>query len=1014
MTERIYKLQPNRTIQLRGFNDLGAAAALHSATETSFKVSGIFRDPADFCVLTLFDCDNFYEHPSLRYLPDTNFNGLTLEFDVHYTGLRNLDSPRYPIIDWPYLDVIRADGTTANIKLFDENGFVSGTWTPATAHFTLADNGLKQWDQVTLWYLNQALDYVVPQVECAFAFTNRGAGFAHFVKVGTATYTYTEQAGDADITIAQRIVEALGADPFAAASRGDNTEANGSVNQVNIRAKKGDGSAAQVTSSASSDAYILTAVSASSVAATLAQQCNAINWAIVGADIPIQAQAAGPVITFTATKRGIDGNALAMYAVSKNARLTTLEPLVQFSGASSDATWHVKIDFDARGISQVRRMWLTFAPPIATGAAFQATEWEAAFTNWTVTGPETTRRLQMAGAGSLRLEETSSACSYTGAWTTEAGFFSSGYAKVSKQVGNTVTISYYTQAPHELWLGTSLYGDRGSVDVSVDGVALAQPFDACLDTGQDAAVITRRQLAPVVAPGQHKIVLRTRDAKPFYIDYLDVVVRADMPANMPSRLNISPALDYSTDHTYKLPPARILWMFDKLGFAGPMNEYIGVFWWNQRTRVDAVIPQATVTFDGTFKLGDQVWLNIAGTRIGKSVFAADTTDTIARHFACYINSTFVGLWASVSGNVLTLTSHSPTQDFQFDLSQSVDAVAGSTGGVTIAGKLKLNEIQKGQWMVDPTQSPALNRGARDWHADFTKECKARNRELVIAASMELVLPPAEFPARYSNGDPVKTDVGYGSDWWSSHCAFNSSMLAYQKNVYDCIAGLMNSAGLTPTVQFGEYCWWYFASKADGSMAFYDADTKAAAQAALGRPLALFNGPTDDPSRNSGADATFLRNRLRDHVAALRQSIRAKYPNAKFEVLFPYDVNYPVPAGVNKLGGRLLRFVNFPAEWESKQTSGFDRLKMEGLDWGAASRNLDLVRDVLNFPIQLGWPIDSIRYMSPIFNGGCPWIHEYRLAAGLRFPVINLWAFDHVCIFGLPVSEPARPARSVRF
>ena len=39
MSERIYKLQPNRTIALRGFDDLGASAAIHSATSNSFIVS---------------------------------------------------------------------------------------------------------------------------------------------------------------------------------------------------------------------------------------------------------------------------------------------------------------------------------------------------------------------------------------------------------------------------------------------------------------------------------------------------------------------------------------------------------------------------------------------------------------------------------------------------------------------------------------------------------------------------------------------------------------------------------------------------------------------------------------------------------------------------------------------------------------------------------------------------------------------------------------------------------------
>ena len=49
MPERIYKLQPNRTLALRGFDGLGASAALHSATVDSFQVSGNFRDTADFC-----------------------------------------------------------------------------------------------------------------------------------------------------------------------------------------------------------------------------------------------------------------------------------------------------------------------------------------------------------------------------------------------------------------------------------------------------------------------------------------------------------------------------------------------------------------------------------------------------------------------------------------------------------------------------------------------------------------------------------------------------------------------------------------------------------------------------------------------------------------------------------------------------------------------------------------------------------------------------------------------------
>ena len=102
MPERIYKLQPNRTIALRGFDNLGASGAMHSATANSFKVTGNFREAADFCVLMLWDVDDFYEHPSIKYLPDPNFAGLVLTFDVQYTGLQPLDSNKFPTIDWPY------------------------------------------------------------------------------------------------------------------------------------------------------------------------------------------------------------------------------------------------------------------------------------------------------------------------------------------------------------------------------------------------------------------------------------------------------------------------------------------------------------------------------------------------------------------------------------------------------------------------------------------------------------------------------------------------------------------------------------------------------------------------------------------------------------------------------------------------------------------------------------------------------------------------------------------------
>ncbi|HSB13490.1 MAG TPA: hypothetical protein VLE22_03465 [Bryobacteraceae bacterium] len=906
MPERIYKLQPDRTVQLRGFDGLGAAAALHSATPAAFKVSGAFRDPGDFAVVVLYDADNFYEHPRLKYLPDTNFDGLTLRFDVRFSGLMPLDSPKYATIDWPYLDVIRPDGSTAKIRLFDHAAQVGGTYAPAQAEFLVEATGLQPYDRLTLWYLTYAFDYIVPVTQ-----------------------------------------------PLP---------------------------------------------SAADVAAALAAQINSADWSALGALIPLRAESYGATLRIIAARPGYDGNMIRMYAVAKNGRLRTVAPTAVFQGGSSDATWRVTLDFTALGIPEIRQMWLTFAPPLANGASFSDTEWQAEFTNWTVGGPEEVRALKVAGPGSVRVEEDDSWCSYTGEWGVETGFYSGGYARRTAAAGNAVTVTYSCSEVHDLYVGTSLYGDRG-----VAGVRLNGDSETDLDCRMDVepAVVTRRKVRAAVPAGRHSVTLRLKSEGCFYLDFLEAAVAGDVQDALPPLLNASPALDYSTDHTYKLPPARVLWNLDQLGYGGPMNEYIGVFWWNQRTRVNAVLPSVVVTFSGQFAAGDQVFLDIGGQVCGKTVFPNEDTVVLAAHFQHFINATYVGVWATAGGNVLTITVRSPKPAYSFTFQATKESPSGSSGAVTFTGSLQGG--QPGQWVIDLSQTPALNRGARDWHRDLYQGCKARGREIVTSASMELVNPPEGFAAKFPDGAAVETSVGFG-DLVSTHCAFVSGVTEYQKRVYECLAGLMAEEGLTPELQFGEFCWWYFTNRTaenpNGGMAYFHEEITAAAQAALGRPLYLFSDPDDDPGVNGGADALFLRGRLRDHVAALASHLRALYSSAKLEVLYPFDVNYPSPAGVHGIGGRLNRFVNLPAEWERKDTSGLDRLKVEALDFGAWSRDLGLVYQAIRFPLELGWPRDSLRHLLAVFTPGYAWEKEYLTALGEGIPVVNLWAFDHVCLFGL--------------
>lgn len=996
MPEQIYKLQPNRTVHLRGFDSLGASAAVHSSTANGFQVSGNFRDAADFAVVVLYDADNFFEHPRLRYLPDFDFSGLTLQFDVSYSGLMPLDSPKYASIDWPFLDFTLADedSTPARRRLFDFASQVGGSYTAASGSVTVSDSTMKEGDHFVLWYLNYPFEYTVRKIECAYFWAGT-PGPVHWIDVDGVRYQTTEIAGDTTSSIIDRLVAALNAGPRV-------TAVNTGGFQIDLRNSSGDGAAYTVAASASTNVFTLYGESADFIATFLAGQ---IAGAYYPPEIlPLTATASGTTLNLQCGRPGVDGNFIAIYTNSSSSRLTWDKDFFQLSGGSSSATWRVTLNFSSLGVTDIRKMWLTFAPPLRYAAAIDPMDWQATFTNWIVTESGGNKWLQVAGPGSIRVEETDRWCTYNREWTpTQDGFFSGGFAKVASAIEDQVTIQYACASTHDLYVGTSLYVDRASVDIFIDGVLQPVPLNCRLV--EDAQVVTRRRIASGVAAGEHTVTLRQRSAGVFYFDFLEAAVRSDVPDALPAVSTFSPALDYSTDHTYKLSPARLMWSFDKLGFTGPMNEYLGVFWWNQRQRVGGSIPSATVTFSGSFVPGDAIYLNIGGQEIRKSVFRDENPAIFATHFASSINAMYVGVYAVASGSSVTITTRSPKPEYAYPLSWRVEPPS-SSGVVSISGSL-LSAVE-GTWEVDPAQLPPLNRGARAWLADMFGECKARDREITVASSMELVNPPPSFAAVYPDGEAVQTHVGY-ADLHSTHCAFSSPMLEYQQRVFANVAALMSAALLTPSLQLGEFVWWFFtnwtASNTDGGMAFYDTETMADAAVALGRPLHRFTQPNDDPGVNGGADAVFLRNRLRDYVATLVSYVKASYSTAQFEVLFPYDVAHPVPAGVNNLGGALNRFVCFPMEWESKATSGFDRLKIEALDFGSSSRDLNLCRTAVEFPLSLDWPRSSIRYLMPVFRPGGSWQKEYLLARGREIPIVNFWAYDHFCLYAIDPREP---------
>lgn len=1089
-TEQIFKLQPDRTLYLRGFTGVGAAAALYNASPTGFSVSGVFRDMADFCVLNVYDADNTFEHYSVRYLPDFDLSGMILTFDVSYRGLQPLDSAKYSWIDWASLDAIREDGTTGQIRLWEHAQLISGNYSVASGSctFTTASGGCSIGDSLTL---------VVNNVSFKFEAQTSGLSaddVANFFKTAINRYDWS----NFDTHSVSVLAEA---------------SAGGVLTLKNARAGHifAAGSNVQFV-----DGILFSGIAAGSTiyiggkAATVAAVTGPKSLALTSA------AAIGFVSShYLAEYGGLDGNEVTAYILPRpgNASLAVDKNTIALAGGNSDdVVWRVSLDFSGildssgRKFDNLRQAWLTFAPQLANGTVYRDTEWTATFSNWTVTDPQGVRKLQCAGPGSVRVDsEDSVNCVYGEQWKLEsANNLVYGFARSTQTPGNTVTLTYTQNFTNDLYLGTSLSPASFPVSVSLDGDSPTK-LDCWLQLEPGTSLITRRLLRKDVPAGKHTVTLTVltpgigdpaRDPSSclFLFDYLEAAVAADFADSPITYENASPALDWDTDATYKVSPSRLMWHLQKLRFRGQLNEYFGVFWWNQRKRGGSYQwSSATVTFSNQFAAGDTATLrigaidnpdptkSIAGFVMQKAVTELDTPDSIAAHFVYYINSASVSMWAERSGPG-ALTIHTRTPNW----GDTLDQGAGKDPRVTITGNVQ--QGVDGTWIIDTAATNPVNFPFRQWHADLFTQVKNANLLITGGFSMELVNPPDdgeagnEWYARYANGDPVTTDTGFSS-LSSSHCAPVPNLTNYQIAAYKVMAGLQADAGLTPWLQFGEFLWWFFSlvvtqqvgycaytnpisigvaqkhkfktgdrvviagvegcpaangtwqvtvtddthftipTPADGawtigsgtvtwsSMAYYDAVTKAAALAAIGRPLAMFGSQDEDPTINNGADVQFLAGQLKAHVDEIRTGVLVDYPQAKFELLFPNDVNNKT-CYLGKQGGRLNAAVNLPAGWMQKEGSGLDRFKVEALSWSTDYNNLALAEEAITFASKapMGWAHEDTAYLVPWFRGVCPWPAEYHLAKDF-VPLVNFWAYDHLALMSWPLPFPTHGRRA---
>ncbi len=731
---------------------------------------------------------------------------------------------------------------------------------------------------------------------------------------------------------------------------------------------------------------------------TLADAAQAIVESVNAFSPVMQATRSGESITLTHVgTAGANGNRIGVTANVSGAHTENWSAAWQrLSGGASPSKWQVSLSMgsltaiDGRQVpaASIRKMRWTYATDLQAGA-YARGEFGVTVSNWQVTG--TNRVYQVAGPGSWRAEDDSGDLVYGGTWSESRGNFSGGSIHRTMSPGASVSWTYRAPQTHRLYLGTRKAANGATVAITVDGGTpnvqiLSLPIED---------VLVRAPLGTFAANTVHTVTATHIGTvgQFFYLDFFEIAVPTQNLPDVPADSLTTLATDWDTDHSIAVAPERTAWMIKSLGFEGRANHYVGALWFYELVRQGHAYALGTVTFNGSPAFGELTSIALGPTVLERANLIGDTAASIARAFELLINNGSTGVWAEAAGAVLTIHARAMGAEgnaIALAASPASGAFSGQVGGSALTGGID------GEWYTDLGSVPRVNRAARDWGRSFIKAMKSYGIAVASAFSMELQHgdPSAAvgIAQRYPSQNPVLLNTP------ALQTNFSPTSLTYWKQVYLDMATVTAEAGQTPYLQFGEVQWWYFPYDGSG-MPFHDAYSTATFAAAYGRSMHVFADQFSSPVPYP-EEMQFLSGLIGNFTDQIIQYVRGTYPAARFEVLYPPDVNdTPLNTAVNFPAGAWT-----PAKLECLKTENFTY---------TGNRDMNRAKDSIKLPAQLGFPRDKTSHLIGIGDYTTPWAREVRACKAEGMESVVLFALDQFCLIGYPTPLEKGARRSTR-